>query len=113
MRPAGTSGRSNCVPGTAMSLSRASELEAWRFPIGGANKNTEPKKPRICQARALDEYPQHRAKQRGLQALLRHRDTRMTMRYSHLTNSYLRTAVDAVNLGAAVPMPGRGIARLD
>jgi integrase len=38
--------------------------------------------------------------QRGLQALLRHKDTRMTMRYSHLTDAYLRTAVNAVNLGA-------------
>jgi integrase len=38
--------------------------------------------------------------QRGLQALLRHRDTRMTMRYSHLTDEYLRTAVDRVQLGA-------------
>jgi len=42
--------------------------------------------------------------QRGLQALLRHKDTRMIMRYSHLTDTYLRTAVDAVNLGA--PKPG-------
>jgi hypothetical protein len=25
----------------------------------------------------------------------------MTMRYSHLTDPYLRTAVDAVNLGAS------------
>jgi integrase len=40
--------------------------------------------------------------QRGLQALLRHKDTRMTMRYSHLTDAYLRTAVNAVNLGAEV-----------
>ncbi len=39
--------------------------------------------------------------QRALQALLRHKDTRMTMRYSHLTDSYLRDAVDAVNLGGA------------
>jgi integrase len=41
--------------------------------------------------------------QRGLQALLRHWDTRMTMRYSHLTDVYLRQAVDAVNLGADKP----------
>ena len=38
--------------------------------------------------------------QRGLQALLRHKDTRMTARYSHLTDKYLRVAVDAVNIGA-------------
>jgi integrase len=44
--------------------------------------------------------------QRGLQALLRHKDTRMTARYSHLTDKYLRVAVDAVNLGADVaPAP--------
>jgi hypothetical protein len=32
---------------------------------------------------------------RGLQALLGHKDNRMTMRYSHLSESYLRAAVDA------------------
>jgi len=37
--------------------------------------------------------------QRGLQALLGHKDTRMTMRYSHLSDAYLRQAVNAVNLG--------------
>jgi integrase len=36
---------------------------------------------------------------RGLQALLGHRDARMTMRYSHLSDQYLRAAVDAVVLG--------------
>ena len=36
---------------------------------------------------------------RGLQALLGHKDNRMTMRYSHLSDAYLRTAVNAVNLG--------------
>ncbi len=37
---------------------------------------------------------------RGLQALLGHKDGRMTMRYSHLADAYLRTAVNKVNLGS-------------
>lgn len=37
---------------------------------------------------------------RGLQALLGHKDNRMTMRYSHLSDTYLRAAVDAVTLGS-------------
>lgn len=37
---------------------------------------------------------------RGLQALLGHKDARMTMRYSHLSDSYLKAAVDAVQLGS-------------
>ncbi len=36
---------------------------------------------------------------RGLQALLGHKDGRMTMRYSHLSDAYLRAAVNKVNLG--------------
>ncbi|MGA7869386.1 MAG: tyrosine-type recombinase/integrase [Candidatus Binatus sp.] len=40
---------------------------------------------------------------RGLQSLLGHRDARMTMRYSHLSDGYLRAAVDSVVLGAAAP----------
>ena len=38
---------------------------------------------------------------RGLQALLGHKDPRMTMRYSHLSDSYLRAAVDAVRFGVS------------
>ncbi len=38
---------------------------------------------------------------RGLQALLGHKDSRMTMRYSHLSDAYLRAAVNAVNLGSS------------
>src|SRR5215475_935748 len=37
---------------------------------------------------------------RGLQALLGHKDGRMTMGYSHLSDTYLRGAVDRVNLGS-------------
>jgi integrase len=40
---------------------------------------------------------------RGLQALLGHKDNRMTMRYSHLADTYLRDAVNRVNLGAKGP----------
>jgi integrase len=36
---------------------------------------------------------------RGLQALLGHKDGRMTMRYSHLSDAYLRAAINKVNLG--------------
>jgi integrase len=36
---------------------------------------------------------------RGLQALLGHKDGRMTMRYSHLADAYLRAAVNKVNIG--------------
>jgi site-specific recombinase XerD len=38
---------------------------------------------------------------RGLQALLGHKDNRMTMRYSHLSDAYLKAAVNAVNLGTS------------
>jgi integrase len=36
---------------------------------------------------------------RGLQTLLGHRDGRMTARYSHLSDAYLKAAVDSVVLG--------------
>jgi integrase len=36
---------------------------------------------------------------RGLQVLLGHKDQRMTMRYSHLSDEYLREAVNSVVLG--------------
>ena len=39
--------------------------------------------------------------QRGLQSLLGHKDGRMTSRYTHLSETYLRTAVDHVVLGAS------------
>jgi integrase len=39
---------------------------------------------------------------RGLQSLLGHKDPRMTVRYSHLSDAYLHTAVNAVNLGASI-----------
>lgn len=42
---------------------------------------------------------------RGLQTLLGHKDPRMTQRYSHLSDAYLRTAVNAVNLGASPITP--------
>jgi integrase len=38
---------------------------------------------------------------RGLQALLGHKDARMTMRHSHLSDSYLRAAVNGVVLGGS------------
>ncbi len=44
---------------------------------------------------------------RGLQSLLGHRDNRMTMRYSHLSDGYLRAAVDSVVLGAAPAQAAR------
>jgi integrase len=40
---------------------------------------------------------------RGLQVLLGHRDARMTMRYSHLSDAYLKAAVDGVVLGRSNP----------
>jgi site-specific recombinase XerD len=36
---------------------------------------------------------------RGLQSLLGHKDPCMTMRYSHLSEAYLRAAVNGVQLG--------------
>jgi integrase len=36
---------------------------------------------------------------RGLQTLLGHKDPRMTLRYTHLSDTYIRAAVNAVNLG--------------
>jgi integrase len=41
---------------------------------------------------------------RGLQALLGHRDSRMTTRYSHLSDDYLKRAVNAIRLGADTPI---------
>jgi hypothetical protein len=40
---------------------------------------------------------------RGLQTLLGHKDGRMTARYSHLSDAYLRAAVNKVNLGGEAP----------
>lgn len=40
---------------------------------------------------------------RGLQTLLGHRDGRMTARYSHLSDAYLKAAVDGVMLGRSKP----------
>ncbi|HVN64759.1 MAG TPA: site-specific integrase, partial [Candidatus Binataceae bacterium] len=40
---------------------------------------------------------------RGLQSLLGHKDGRMTMRYSHLSEQYLRAAVNSVILGRSIP----------
>jgi integrase len=40
---------------------------------------------------------------RALQELLGHNDARMTARYSHLSNNYLRAAVNSVNLGRERP----------
>lgn len=39
----------------------------------------------------------------GLQSLLGHKDGRMTTRYSHLSDAYLRAAVDGVVLGRSNP----------
>jgi hypothetical protein len=47
---------------------------------------------------------------RGLQALLGHKDARMTMRYSHLPDSYLRAAVDGVVLGGEMEKCGTNAA---
>jgi integrase len=44
---------------------------------------------------------------RGLQALLGHRDGRMTARYSHLSDAYLKAAVDSVVLGRSNPNRGK------
>ncbi len=50
---------------------------------------------------------------RGLQDLLGHRDGRMTTRYSHLSDVYLRSAVDQLKLGTGADLgtrraPGSG-----
>ena len=37
---------------------------------------------------------------RGLQELLGHREGRMTARYTHLSNTYLKAAVNGLHLGA-------------
>ena len=41
---------------------------------------------------------------RALQDLWGHADNRMMMRYSHLSDAYLRAAVDRVQLGTATPI---------
>jgi integrase len=38
--------------------------------------------------------------QKGLQALFGHRDSRMTSRYTHLLDTFLRAAVERVSYGA-------------
>jgi integrase len=47
---------------------------------------------------------------RGLQALLGHKDGRMTMRYAHLSDPYLREAVNRVNLGSESSADGTYLA---
>jgi integrase len=50
-----------------------------------------------------------RVQSRGLQALLGHKDPRMTLRYSHLSDTYLQAAVNRVVLGrSAAPRPEVG-----
>jgi integrase len=46
---------------------------------------------------------------RGLQSLLGHKDPRMTMRYSHLSEAYLRAAVNRVQFGASQQPAGFGV----
>lgn len=43
---------------------------------------------------------------RGIQELLGHKDGRMTQRYSHLSDAYLRNAVNLINLGVEKRDPG-------
>jgi integrase len=40
---------------------------------------------------------------RALQSLLGHKDARMTMRYSHLSDQFLKDAINRINIGAAAP----------
>ena len=47
---------------------------------------------------------------RGLQALLGHKDGRMTIRYGHLSDAYLREAVNRVNLGPETSTDGTYVA---
>jgi integrase len=42
---------------------------------------------------------------RGLQELMGHKDPRMTARYSHINDAYLRAAVDGVQLGGNAARP--------
>jgi hypothetical protein len=43
------------------------------------------------------------AQQSTLQALARHKDPRMTMRYTHLSDAHITAAVNRVNLGSPKP----------
>jgi integrase len=45
---------------------------------------------------------------RGLQELLGRKDGRMTARYIHLSGTYLKAAVEGVNLGANLALIGTG-----
>jgi hypothetical protein len=47
---------------------------------------------------------------RGLQELLGHKDGRMTARYSHLSNAYLKAAVNGLNLGTIIAENGTHLA---
>jgi integrase len=46
---------------------------------------------------------------RRLQSLLGHKDPRMTMRYNHLSEAYLRAAVNRVQFGASQQTAGFGV----
>jgi integrase len=67
---------------------------------------------RACQRAGIEDFRLHDLRHtfcsyqamngvqgRGLQALMGHKDTRMTARYSHLSDAYLREAVNQVVLG--------------
>ena len=87
-------------------------LDGRRFPFKDGHSVSVAFR-RACERAKLEDFRLHDLRhtfathqalagiqQRGLQALLGHKDTRMTMRYSHLSDAYLRQAVDAVNLGS-------------
>jgi integrase len=52
-------------------------------------------------------HAMHGTQQRGLQGLMRHKDPRMTLRYAHLSEMYLREAVKAVEIGVTPPQTAR------
>lgn len=103
---------------SAISSSSPSRIDGRLFPLG-PNQVTmlfvrAAKRAKIEDCRLHDlrhTFASYRAMSgvagRGLRALLGHKDARMTMRYSHLSDAYLRAAVNGVVLGQTKPGPPR------
>jgi len=91
-------------------------LDGRLFPFSPNQVSVEFK--RTCRRAGIDDFRLHDLRHtfasyqamagvqgRGLQSLLGHKDPRMTTRYSHLSDAYLKAAVDAVQIGAPASAP--------
>ena len=96
-------------------------IDGRLFPPGTPNKMSVAF-ARACRRAGIEDcrlhdlrhtFASHQAmagvQSRGLQSLLGHKDPRMTQRYSHLSDAYLRSAVNAVKLGVPAPTTNRAV----